>query len=45
MLESKDIRESLTYEVRDMWYDRISFKANIKLGNPVNLIDRAQIGY
>ncbi len=45
MLESKDIRESLTYEVRDMWYERISFKANIKLGNPVNLIDRAQIGY
>lgn len=44
-VESKDIRESLTYEVRDMWFQRISFRANIKLANPLNIIDRIQLGY
>lgn len=44
-VESKDIRESLTYEVRDMWFERISFRANIKLANPLNIIDRIQLGY
>jgi len=45
LFESKDIRESLSYTVRDVWYERISFKASIKLGEPLNLIDRAQLRY
>lgn len=45
LLESKDIRESLSYTVRDVWYERISFKASIKLGEPLNLIDRAQLRF
>ncbi len=45
LLESKDIRESLSYTVRDVWYERITFKASIKLGEPLNLIDRAQLRY
>lgn len=44
-LESKDIRESLSYTVKDVWYERISFKASIKLGEPLNLIDREQLRY
>jgi hypothetical protein len=44
-LESKDIRESLTYVVKDQWYERISFQANIKLANPLNLLDRHQLAY
>jgi hypothetical protein len=44
-VESKDIRESLAYEVRDMWFERVTFTANIKLANPVNIIDRMQLGY
>jgi hypothetical protein len=45
LLESKDIRESLSYEVRDRWFERVSFQANFKLGNPLNLIDHFQLGY
>lgn len=45
LLESKDIRESLSYEVRDMWFDRVSFVANIKLANPVTQVDRTQLGF
>ncbi|MBP6681121.1 MAG: M1 family metallopeptidase [Saprospiraceae bacterium] len=45
LFESKDIRESLSYTVRDVWYERISFKASIKLGEPLNLIDREQLRY
>lgn len=45
ILESKNIRESLTYFVRDKWYDRISFQANFKLANPLNLVDRFQYKY
>lgn len=44
-LESKDIRESLTYVVKDQWFERISFQANIKLANPLNLLDRHQLAY
>ena len=44
-LESKDIRESLSYVVKDRWYERISFQANIKLANPLNLLDKKQLGY
>ncbi len=44
-LESKDIRESLTYDVKDQWYERISFQANIKLANPLNFIDKEQLAY
>ncbi len=45
ILESKDIRESIAYTNREMWFDRISFQANIKLFNPLNLIDRYQLKY
>lgn len=45
ILESKDIRESLTYFVRDRWFDRISFQANIKIANPLNVVDGLQLGY
>ena len=45
VLESQDIRNSTTYEERDIWYERISFQANIKLANPLNVIDRIQLGY
>jgi hypothetical protein len=44
-VESKDIRESLAYDVRDMWFERVTFTANIRLANPVNIIDRMQLGY
>jgi hypothetical protein len=45
ILESKDIRESLTYQVRDMWFERITFTANLKLGNPPDVLDRMQLGF
>ena len=44
-LESKDIRESLTYDVRDQWFERVSFQANFKLANPLNIVDHLQLGY
>lgn len=45
LLESKDIRESLTYLARDKWHERISFMANFKLANPLLLIDKYQYRY
>lgn len=45
ILESNDIRESSSYDVRDLWFERISFKANIKFLNPINRIDRQQLDY
>ena len=45
LLESKEIRESLTYIERDQWFDRISFMANFKLANPLYLVDRMQYKY
>lgn len=45
ILESKDIMESLTYVVKDQWFERISFQANIKLANPLNNLDRKQLAY
>ncbi|HUR31334.1 MAG TPA: hypothetical protein VMZ69_07865, partial [Saprospiraceae bacterium] len=45
ILESKDIRESLSYQVRDQWFDRISFQANFKLANPLYIIDQIQYKY
>ncbi len=45
LLESRDIRESLSYVVRDRWFDRISFQANFKFANPLNLVDRFQLKY
>ncbi|HJW30990.1 MAG TPA: hypothetical protein VJ508_17290, partial [Saprospiraceae bacterium] len=45
ILESKNIRESLSYEVRDIWHKRISFQANFRFVNPVDLVDRLQFGY
>lgn len=44
-IESKDIRNSLTYQVRKQWYDRISFQANFKLKNPLSLLDHYQYQY
>jgi hypothetical protein len=45
ILESQDILKSLAYDVRDVWYERISFQANFKLANPLNLVDHLQLGY
>ena len=45
LLESQDIRESLTYVERDRWFERISFQANFKLANPLNIVDHYQLGY
>ena len=45
LIESKDIRESLTYQVRDQWFDRISFLASFKLANPLTLLDHYQFQY
>ena len=45
LLESNDIKESLSYEVRDLWFERVSFTLNFKLANPVNIADRIQLGY
>ena len=45
LFESKDILQSASYDVRDVWYERVSFKANIKFLNPVNRLDRDQLGY
>ncbi len=45
LLESKDIRQSLSYEVRDQWYERICFQANIRLMNPIDVLDRVVLRY
>jgi hypothetical protein len=45
LVESKDIRESITYEEKDIWYERISFQANIRLMNPMDALDRATLRY
>ncbi len=45
ILESQDILESQTYDVWDIWYKRISFQANFKLANPLNIVDHEQLGY
>jgi hypothetical protein len=45
ILESRDIRESLSYVVRDRWFERISFKADFKLANPLNVVDGIQLKY
>ena len=45
ILESNDIRESVTYDFRDSFVDRISFRANFNLANPLYLIDRYQFKY
>lgn len=45
LLESKDIRNSLSYEVRNIWHKRISFLLNFKKANPIELVDRLQLGY
>ncbi len=44
-LESRDIRESLSYVIRDRWFERISFMANFKLFHPLNLMDGLQFRY
>ncbi len=45
ILESKEIRESLTYVERDQWHERISFQANFKMTNPIKLLDHFQYKY
>jgi hypothetical protein len=45
VIESKDIIESLAYDVRDQWFDRISFMANFRLANPLYLVDHFQYKY
>ena len=45
LLESKDIRDSITYENRKRFLDRISFQARFNLANPLFLADRIQFGY
>jgi hypothetical protein len=44
-VESKDILNSLSYVVRDRWFERVSFQANFKIINPLNFIDRLMLGY
>ena len=45
IVESKDIRESITYDEKDIWYERISFQANIRLMNPMDALDRVTLRY
>jgi hypothetical protein len=45
ILESQDILESITYTQRDRWFERVSFQANIRLGNPIDLLDAWQLKY
>ena len=45
ILESKDITNSITYDIRDSFLDRISFRANFHLANPLYLIDHYQFQY
>ncbi len=45
LTESANIRNSITYEQRDLWHERISFQANIRLANPLDLADRFVFGY
>ncbi|MEP6795833.1 MAG: M1 family aminopeptidase, partial [Saprospiraceae bacterium] len=45
ILESRDIRKSITYFTRDRWFDRISFQANFKIANPLNVVDGIQLKY
>jgi len=45
LVESEDIRESITYDQLDQWYERICFQANIKLMNPIDVLDRTTLRY
>jgi hypothetical protein len=45
LLESKDIRESLSYVVRDQWFERVAFQFNFKFANPLDLVDRINLRY
>jgi hypothetical protein len=45
ILESQDILNSITYTQRDRWFERVSFQANIKMGNPLDLLDSWQLRY
>ncbi|MDQ3015794.1 MAG: M1 family metallopeptidase [Bacteroidota bacterium] len=45
LLESKDIRESLPYQINKLWHQRITFQANFKLANPFYLVDEYHLQY
>lgn len=45
ILESKDIRESLPYQINKLWHERITFQASFKLANPFYLVDELQYKY
>ena len=45
VLESKDIRESLPYQISKLWHQRITFQASFKFANPFFLIDEYQYKY
>ena len=45
VLDSKDIRDYLNLFGRDLWYERITFQANFKMANPLNLVDQFQFQY
>ncbi|MBK9981684.1 MAG: M1 family metallopeptidase [Saprospiraceae bacterium] len=45
ILESRDIRESINFTYRNMWFDKICFQANFKLANPLNVVDGIQLKY
>ncbi|MFZ1678793.1 MAG: hypothetical protein WAT91_16035, partial [Saprospiraceae bacterium] len=45
ILESRDIRESINFTYKNMWFDRISFQANFKIANPLNVVDEIQLNY
>ncbi len=45
ILESKDIRQSLPYQINTLWHQRITFQASFKFANPFYLIDEYQYKY
>ncbi len=45
ILESKDIRQSLPYQINKLWHQRITFQASFKFANPFYLIDEYQYKY
>jgi hypothetical protein len=45
VLDSKDIKDYLNLFGRDLWYERITFQANFKMANPLNLADQFQYQY
>jgi len=45
LVESEDIRNSIQYAEKDHWYEHFSFRANIRLMNPIDVADRIMLKY